>query len=136
MYYEINIAKLNKRIGANGRYEHYFATAERSITSKEQLKSVYAELRKAFPEPEFKINVTYWEKIGQPVDMGNMSSPEVEAVKKQITTDYCPRTGLLVVTQHEGDADNERSVFLTKEDVVDIEWEAKKHRLANRADFN
>lgn len=68
MYYEINVAKQNKKIGANGRYDHYFATAERSITDKQTLKKVYADLKKAFPEPDFKIEVTCWQKVGKPVD--------------------------------------------------------------------
>jgi len=56
-------------------------------------------------------------------------------MEKQITTDYDPKTGLLIVTQHEGDS-NERSIFLTKEDITDIVTEALKHRIADREDFN
>ncbi len=70
--------------------------------------------------------------------MASKTAPEPKdesTEKKQILTDYCPRTGLLVVTQDEGDELNERSVFLTLEDVQDINAEAKLHRLANRKDF-
>jgi hypothetical protein len=133
MYYEINIAKQNKTIGANGRYEHYFATADRSITDRIRMEKVYADIKKAFPEPDFKISVVRWELVGETI---NMSLPvkEQKTETKQITTDYCPRTGLLIVTQHE--PDNERSVFLTKEDITDIMSEALKHRIADQADFN
>lgn len=57
-------------------------------------------------------------------------------MEKQITVGYDPRTGLLIVTQHEGDEDNERSVFLTEEDIDDINTEAEQHRIAHRSDFN
>lgn len=65
MFYEINIAKRN----AKGDYHHYFATAERSITSIERAKEIHAELSKAFPEPEYNITVSYWEKIGHHIDI-------------------------------------------------------------------
>ena len=44
MYYEINIAKQNH----SGNYEHYFATAPRSITNKTRLKEVVLDLKEKF----------------------------------------------------------------------------------------
>ncbi len=59
MSYEINISK--KTINHSGiGYNHFFATAERSINDSNKLKEVYAELSKAFPMPEYKISI--WEK--------------------------------------------------------------------------
>ena len=61
MYYEINVAK-------NGF--HLFATAERSITTEEELQRVYSIFRDKFPETEgYQMSVTKWEKIGHYVDM-------------------------------------------------------------------
>lgn len=63
MYYEINIAKKTGK--KFPEYEHYFATAERSITSMKKLNEVYNVLKKAFPEPEFRMSATQWEKKGR-----------------------------------------------------------------------
>lgn len=61
MYYEINVSK-------NGR--HLFATAERSVTSFTQAEGMYMLFKEKFPENEgYKIDVTYWEKVGKPVNM-------------------------------------------------------------------
>lgn len=65
MYYEINIAKRNKK----GEYHHYFATAKRSITSIEKAKEIHGVLSKAFPEPEYNISVSYWENIGHNINI-------------------------------------------------------------------
>ena len=66
MYYEINVAKKNP---VTGRYEHLFATAERSITSRYQLRKVYEEISSRFTGDEYNITVEYWEKTGRTVDM-------------------------------------------------------------------
>lgn len=68
MYYEINIAKRTSKIG-EPLYAHYFATAERSITTKERLIEVYAKLKETFPAPEYKIMVTQYSKVGEGIDM-------------------------------------------------------------------
>ena len=61
MYYEINISK-------NGR--HFFATAERSITSLTQAEGMYMLFKEKFPESEgYKIDVTYWEKVGKSINI-------------------------------------------------------------------
>jgi hypothetical protein len=61
MYYEINVA-------LKGR--HFFATAERSITCEDDLKTVYKALAERFKEEDgFKLSVTKWSKTGQSVDM-------------------------------------------------------------------
>jgi len=69
MYYEINVSKLVKRSGVVERYEHYFATAERSITSTKELKVIYDHFVELFPEPEFNLTVTNYEKIGHFIDV-------------------------------------------------------------------
>ena len=63
MYYEINVSKLNSK---TGRYEHYFATSERSITNMFKLQTVVDDLKNRFPKSEgFKITCTHWQKIGE-----------------------------------------------------------------------
>jgi hypothetical protein len=60
MSYEINVSKLEQSYHSRGKsYRHFFATAERSIDSKERLKEIYNELKNAFPEPEYNITISY-----------------------------------------------------------------------------
>lgn len=60
MYYEINVSK-------NGK--HFFATAERSITSFMQAERMYAIFKEKFPESEgYEISVTEWNKVGKSVE--------------------------------------------------------------------
>ena len=54
MYYEINVAKKKTE---NGRYEHYFATAPRSITYSEKALLMLKEFQRLFPEPEYNITI-------------------------------------------------------------------------------
>lgn len=61
MYYEINVS-------LNGN--HFFATAERSITNKHTLEAVYKVFKEKFPESEgYKISVQRWEKVGKNVEI-------------------------------------------------------------------
>lgn len=56
MYYEINVS-------INGR--HFFATAERSITTAAELAAALRVFREKFPACEgYGISVTKWEKVG------------------------------------------------------------------------
>lgn len=62
MYYEINVSR-------NGR--HFFATAERSLTTESEAKAAYMIFAAKFPESEgYKIEVTCWQKSGRKVDFG------------------------------------------------------------------
>lgn len=55
MYYEINVLK-------NG--QHFFATAERSITDRDKLDAVYKALKAAFPESEgYLLHVSRYERV-------------------------------------------------------------------------
>jgi hypothetical protein len=59
MPYEINISK-------NGK--HYFATAERSLTTLGEATKVYNELKEFYPESQgFKLSLTKWETIGKEI---------------------------------------------------------------------
>jgi hypothetical protein len=59
MSYEINISK-------NGK--HYFATAERSLTTLSESTKVYNELKEFYPESQgFNLSMTKWEKIGKEI---------------------------------------------------------------------
>jgi hypothetical protein len=61
MYYEFNISK-------NG--QHFFATAERSITDIRKAKEVLDELISAFPESKgYNITCTYWERAGTEINL-------------------------------------------------------------------
>lgn len=63
MYYEINVSKAGK---------HFFATAERSITSMSHLQDVYPEIAKKFPASEgYEITVTKWFASGKVIDITN-----------------------------------------------------------------
>ena len=55
MYYEINVAKKDKK----GEYRHYFATAKRSITTQTQLQEMTKHFMTVFPAPEYHISVSY-----------------------------------------------------------------------------
>jgi len=68
MYYDINVAKMSNRPYEN-RYEHFFATAERSVTTESKMKEVLKTLLLAFPEPMYNITVTLWETIGHGIDI-------------------------------------------------------------------
>lgn len=65
MHYEIIVCKLNEK---DGHYYHLFATADRSCQNLHSLKEVYKELKEKFPEPLYKISVTYWENRGTPIN--------------------------------------------------------------------
>ncbi len=61
MFYEINVALKNR---------HFFATAERSIGTREELVRVMEVFEKAFPESEgYKMTVTHYRKIGEMVPL-------------------------------------------------------------------
>jgi hypothetical protein len=74
MYYEINVAKLStaKTGYAVGKYVHFFATSNRSITDKETLKEVYVELKKAFPEPQYNMTVAYCSETKEGIDIDEL----------------------------------------------------------------
>jgi hypothetical protein len=57
MYYEINVAKKVKRIGQSERYEHYFATAPRSITFYKDAVRKLKEFMVLFPSPTYEISI-------------------------------------------------------------------------------
>ena len=67
MYYEINVSKLNPN---TGKYEHYFATAERSITNMFKLEKIINDFKIKFPTIEgFKITCMCWEKKGEEIEI-------------------------------------------------------------------
>lgn len=71
MHYEINVSKLDDGNFNHGHktYRHFFATAERSITTKVSLKLVLTELMKVFKMPEYKISVSREEKVGNIINV-------------------------------------------------------------------
>ena len=66
MYYEINVAVFVPD-GGKGYYDHLFATAERSLTTELKAKQLFNLLKEKFPEPQYIVEVSRWEKIGHGV---------------------------------------------------------------------
>lgn len=59
MYYEINVS-------LNG--QHYFATADRSIRTKEQAENIFNHFKILFPAVDgYRMRVTKWESTGKEV---------------------------------------------------------------------
>jgi hypothetical protein len=58
MYYEINVSKLKKRAGQIDRYEHYFATAPRSITFYKEAVRMLKEFMKHYSAPAYNVTIS------------------------------------------------------------------------------
>lgn len=73
MYYEVNVTRMRDgdeiKKYSQQRYEHWFATAARSIQDKQKASQVYQDMIKRFPEPKFKITVSFYEETGRIVDL-------------------------------------------------------------------
>jgi hypothetical protein len=63
MWFRINVARRQY----SGRYEHFFATAEESLTSKATALDAFQELSRAFPFPHYNITVSIMETTGKQV---------------------------------------------------------------------
>ena len=63
MWYEINVAKSGT---------HFFATAQRSITSVQKLVEVYKDILNAFHGLTYDITVSEWKETGNSVDMAEL----------------------------------------------------------------
>ncbi len=64
MYYEINVAFLGR---------HLFATAKRSLTTKEQMEICVKLFKSKFPESEgYHISVVFYENTGLILDISNL----------------------------------------------------------------
>lgn len=68
-HYEINVAERHQHDRSEqGWYlRHLFATAERSVTSQQQLENLLPMILKAFPQPHFEVSVTHWKAAGERV---------------------------------------------------------------------
>ena len=78
MYYEINVTKNNK---------HYFATADRSITTLEKLKELLEQFSICFPARDgFELFVNYNPEryLGFLIDPTNSVFDEVEKIRDTI----------------------------------------------------
>lgn len=64
MEYRINVAKFQQSYGEN-RYIYLFHTTLDSISSAEK---AYNEIKAKFPNPEYSVTLTVWEKSGREVD--------------------------------------------------------------------
>lgn len=74
-HYVINVSvyELKSRVGlrpdAQRSYKHLFATAPHSCVTKSEMVMVAASLRGAYPEPEFKVDVSHVTVRSQSVDV-------------------------------------------------------------------
>lgn len=67
MYYEINVAHKGNNLAVN-TYSHVFATAPRSITTREQAQKLLVLLQDKFPAVEgYQIRVTRFVQEGSDV---------------------------------------------------------------------
>lgn len=69
MYYEINVAFKGM---------HYFATAERSITTQKDAEHMYRHFIKLFPEEQgYELSLTRWEERGQRIDVSTSADKPI-----------------------------------------------------------
>jgi hypothetical protein len=64
MEYRINVAKFQQSYGEN-RYIYLFHTTMDSLSGAEK---AYNEIKAKFPNPEYSVTLTVWEKSGREVD--------------------------------------------------------------------
>ena len=64
MEYRINVAKIQQSYGES-RYIYLFHTTLDSISGAEK---AYNEIKAKFPNPEYSVTLTVWEKSGREVD--------------------------------------------------------------------
>lgn len=64
MEYRINVAKFQQNYGEN-RYIYLFHTTMDSLSGAEK---AYNEIKAKFPNPEYSVTLTVWEKSGREVD--------------------------------------------------------------------
>ena len=64
MEYRINVAKIQQSYGES-RYIYLFHTTMDSISGAEK---AYNEIKAKFPNPEYSVTLTVWEKGGREVD--------------------------------------------------------------------
>lgn len=71
MYYEINVARNTGKKAWNGdkEFHHFFATAERSITTERELKQALRIFTEKFPYPEYNVSATLWHNRGEGIDI-------------------------------------------------------------------
>lgn len=59
-HYEINVSRRD----TDGKYRHYFATSEHSISDTFKAQEIYNALSDKFPSPEFKVDITHYALSG------------------------------------------------------------------------
>ena len=64
MEYRINVAKIQQSYGES-RYIYLFHTTMDSLSGAEK---AYNEIKAKFPNPEYSVTLTVWEKSGREVD--------------------------------------------------------------------
>lgn len=64
MEYRINVAKFQQSYGES-RYIYLFHTTMDSLSGVEK---AYNEIKAKFPNPEYSVTLTVWEKSGREVD--------------------------------------------------------------------
>jgi len=70
MYWEINVSKRM----SSGKYKHLFATHERSCLNYSDFQHVFLEIKTKFPEPEYRVEATKFEVVGEPLEMESLEA--------------------------------------------------------------
>lgn len=109
MYYEINIAKLNNK----NEYVHYFATAKRSITSKDKLIEVLKEFKTLFTSPTYNISATYYPESGEIIDVEALINKRIwSEIRNNFESD-----GIVFIDAWVTSSDNEAGKTIAKIDL-------------------
>lgn len=65
-HFEINVSQLTVGGVFMRQPRHLFATAERSVVTHDDLERVLPHILQAFPEPDYRVEVTRWSVTGTP----------------------------------------------------------------------
>jgi hypothetical protein len=77
MYYEINISVGGK---------HFFATAERSIPTRDDMIKLYKIMKEKFPESEgYHVEVSEWRNQGRILHLENKNDDEIKEYLRSIS---------------------------------------------------
>lgn len=81
MHYELNVARKSQDDGVGDfyYYDHFFATAERSLATKDELIEAAAIFFRAFPPPEFQVSACrYDDPVETDMTMGDGTRTELD----------------------------------------------------------
>lgn len=116
MYYEINVSKKRVRFGNAPQYVHYFATAERSITTTEQLKEILEHFVSIFPEPEYNISISRDDQSKTIIDIDDILPKKYDAILIPITEEQFEAAKDVLIKELE---EQEEQIIKSREKAMD-----------------